>query len=51
MHLLLFARLASAAEHPFLLVTEDMYPTMHVRAANSPWKEWKAVAIADVNKL
>jgi len=47
--ILFLAGNVKAQEHPFLLVTEDMYPELQARASSSPWKDMKAVAISFVN--
>lgn len=38
---------AVAQEHPFLILTSDMYPELQARAAGSPWSEIKASAETD----
>jgi hypothetical protein len=37
----------NAQTHPFLIVTEDMYPDLQARAADSPWREIKDAAEND----
>jgi len=47
--ILFLAGNVKAQEHPFLLVTEDMYPELQARATSSPWSNMKTEAINFVN--
>lgn len=38
------------AAHPFLIVTESMYPALRAKAANDPWKTLKQDAINTSNQ-